>query len=202
MPTEADTRTLAFYDSNASAYSERKPRREDTEALGYFMTQMPGESVICDLGCGNGWASAELARNGYQVKAIDGSIGLALEAKRKYGINVDVKNFDELAFDCDFDGLWACWSLHHVSLAAFPATLKRVSQFIRPGGLFFFSIKGGENEDRDQNGRLYARYEWEGLSNIIEDHVNGIIIKNASWTVCESPGHESLRHQVFIRIAT
>jgi len=202
MQTDADARTLAFYDTNASAYSERKPRREDIEALGYFMAQIPSESKICDLGCGNGWASAEFVKNGHCVIAIDGSSGLALEAKRKYGLNVEVKHFGELELNRELDGLWACWSLHHVSATDFPKILQHVSTFIRPGGLFFFSIKGGTTEDRDKNDRLYARYEWSELSNLIEDNVDGMILSHVSWTVCERDGSESLRHQVFVKIAT
>lgn len=196
-----DFRTLAFYDENASAYSARKPRCEDIKALEFFMDELPNGSSICDLGCGNGWASASLVKNGHLVRAIDGAAGLAVEAKRMYGLDVEVASFDKFTFQNEFDGLWACWSLHHTPREAFPTLLAQVSKAVRSGGLLFFSVKGGPHEGRDKNDRLYAYYEWEELSKIIDSSINGTIIKHTSWTVEGSDGEASIRHQVFVRIA-
>ena len=198
----ADGKTLAFYEKNAWNYSTRKPRNEDLEALEYFMNEIPSGTNICDLGCGNGWASAKLVENGYTVRAIDGSASMADEAMRMYSLPVEVATFDQFSFKSYFDGLWACWSLHHTPSLLFPQILAQVSQGICPGGFFFFSIKGGTRESRDENDRLYSYYDWDELYEIVRAAVDGEIVNRKSWRVKDSDEEGSMRHQVFIRMAS
>ena len=202
MTEDDDARTLAFYDGNASAYSERRPRREDLESLERFMAEIPAGADVCDLGCGSGWASARLVERGHVVTAIDGSAPLAAEAKRMHGLSVEIATFDEFDFRSAFDGLWACWSLHHTSRTSFPRLLERVSRGIRPGGLLFFAVKGGVDEGRDGNDRLYATYDRSELSGIIAENVDGNVIEHRTWSVDDSCGAGSPRHSVFVRMAT
>ena len=198
---QTDSRTLTYYDQNATIYAARKPHHEDIDALEYFMSEMPKGGDICDLGCGNGWASAKLIENGFQVKAIDGSAGLAAEAKRIYGLTVAVAKFEEFSYRSAFDGLWACWSLHHAPRTVFPELLKRVSESVRPGGLLFISVKGGTGEDRDSFDRFYAYHEWHELSELSGKAVDGQIIRHASWSEKCFEGKETPLHQIFIRMA-
>ena len=59
--------------------------------------------------------------NGFNVVALDGSIELARIASQRANIDVVVKDFSELEFQSEFDGIWAAASLTHVS----PFTLTR-----------------------------------------------------------------------------
>ncbi|WP_350334026.1 class I SAM-dependent methyltransferase [Coralliovum pocilloporae] len=196
---ETDAQTLEFYDSDASAYAERQPHKKDEEALNQFMEHLPEGSAVCDLGCGNGWASAKLIEHGFQVTAVDGSAGLALEANRNYGVSVNVMTFEDFKYHATFHGLWACWSLYHSPRANFPKLLKRVSDSVIPGGVLFISVKGGTGESRDSFGRFYSYFEWNELKDIIETTVDGIIINQDSWSDKCFEGKNTLLHQVLIR---
>ena len=58
--------------------------------------------------------------------------------------------------------------------------LQRVSEGVRPGGILFFSVKGGGGEKRDTFDRLYSYHEWRDLSDVIGGAVDGQIISHAS----------------------
>ena len=197
---QTDARTLDFYNENARKYAERTPHDADVDALEYFMNELPEGSDVCDLGCGNGWAAAKLIENGFRVKAIDGSAGLAAQAKQIYDLSVEVKKFEDFNYQSTFDGLWACWSLHHTPHLVFQRLLQRVSESVRPGGILFFSVKGGIGENRDTFDRLYSYHDWSDLSAVINRAVDGQIIRHASWSEQCFEGKQTPLHQAFIRI--
>lgn len=194
-----DRQTLAFYDSDAARYAERKPHQRDERALEEFMEQLPDSAAVCDLGCGNGWASARLLERGFQVKAIDGSAGLAPEADRVHGVSVDVMTFHDFKSRAEFHGLWACWSLHHAPRAAFPGLLRKVSESVLPSGVLFISVKGGTGENRDSFGRFYSYFDRDELEKLLAENVDGQIVRHDSWTDRCFEGKDAQLHQVLIR---
>lgn len=201
VPTEmSDARTLAFYDEHAAGYAAREPHDRDVAALEAFMGLLPGGGLVCDLGCGNGWASATLIERGFAVTSMDGSAGLAAEAKALYGIDVCVSRFEDFAFRAAFDGVWACWSLHHAPRAAFPELLQRVAAGVKPGGVLFFSVKGGSGEDRDELERFYSYFTREELRDLIGRFLPGDIIAHESWEAPCFTGKATPLHHVFVRL--
>ena len=86
----ADIETLAFYDGEATAYAAYASDKAERDSLARFAALLePGTSVL-DFGCGSGWATHEFAGRGFRVSALDGSAGLAAEARRRYGVVVRV----------------------------------------------------------------------------------------------------------------
>lgn len=201
QPILSDERTLAYYDQNAARYAERPPHQKDRVALKQFLRLLPRDASVCDLGCGSGWAAAAMAENGLRVHAIDGSAGLAAQAQHKHNVSVDVATFDEFRVRHAYDGIWAGWSLHHVPRGSFPELLHRVSAAVRPGGLFFFSVKGGTAQGRDQLDRFYAYHSWPELQQIIEANVAGTVIAQTSWTDHCFAGVLTQLHHVLIRMS-
>lgn len=133
--------------------------------------------------------------SGLNVKAIDGSAGLAAEAFRLFGLQVQVLRFEDFHEPDCYDGVWACWSLHHAIRKAFPRLLQRISQSVIPGGYLFFSVKGGTGESLDELSRHYARYEIGELSKMIEELAIGHIVEHESWSaVCYSGATDKMRH--------
>lgn len=94
--------------------------------------------------------------NGFEVTALDGSIELARIASQRANIDVVVKDFSELEFRSEFDGIWAAASLTHVSLDSLDAVLERVCRALRPEGLLFASFKCSDSDWRDAEGRFYS----------------------------------------------
>lgn len=196
----ADEKTLDFYEQNSLTYSTRKPRPEDEKDLERFMSELPVGAVVCDLGCGNGWAAAKLIENGFSVTAIDGSSGLVKEAKRIYGLDVSLENFDDFSYCDRFDGLWSSWALHHTTRKNFPSLLERISKGVRAGGLMFFSLKGGTSDERDERDRLYAQFSEAELREIIQRSLSSEIIDHRSWEADATDRNVSLRHATLLRI--
>ena len=196
---ETDAETLSYYDENAATYAERAAGEQDLQRLKRFMSELPPRARVCDLGSGNGWASVVLRDAGFDVVPVDGSAGLAAQAKARHGLDVQVLAFEEFSFVNEFDGLWASWSLHHAKRAAFPDLLTRVGAALRPGGVLFMSMKGGAGEYRDKLDRFYAYYEMDELVGLIGQRIGADVLESESSDGKGFDGTETPRHMLLLR---
>lgn len=166
----ADEQTLDFYNANAAAYAERRTNGRHSETLGRFLSALPSGAATLDLGCGAGWAAAEMARRGHTVTAVDGSAGMVEEARRRTGLDVKQMRFDELDAVDAFDGVFASFSLLHAPRADAPDLLNRVWRALKPGGVLFVGVKSrpdATGEHRDRLGRFYTHYERTDLETLL-----------------------------------
>lgn len=184
---ESDDGTLAFYDAEASSYADAYAYDADSKYLKRFMAEIPEGGTVCDLGSGSGWAAAAMRDAGFDVLPIDGSAGLAAEAKRRYDLDVKVMKFDAFSFLDAFDGVWAGWSLHHAPRNAFPGLLKKVGASLKTDGLLFLAMKGGSGEKRDNLDRLYSYHGMDELRLLLHTQVGGDILVADSF---DGPGFD------------
>jgi len=124
------------------------PRRETGgNSLAYevywnLIGAVEGLSVL-DFGCGNGWLSIWLAKNGARVCGMDISRELvkkAVKAAEKAGVNgaaaFKVMAAENLSFpDNSFDLIIGSAILHHTDIVP---TLKHIHRTLRPGGRAIF----------------------------------------------------------------
>ena len=164
----ADERTLAFYDENAEDYAQWSGPASPRGYLRKFMSLLPPDARVLDLGCGSGWASADMRDAGLTVASMDGSARMADEARRRHGIDVRVARFDALDDVAAYDGVWASFSLLHAPRAEMPANLARIRAALRPGGRLYVGLKEGEGEMRDTLGRFYALYRADELRALLD----------------------------------
>ena len=154
----ADTGTLAFYDTEAAAYATYSSDKAERKWLARFAARLePGASVL-DFGCGSGWAADAFARQGFRVSALDGSAGLAAEARRRYGVVVRVARFEALDDEGRHGGIWASFCLLHDTREAMPGHLARLHRALEPGGWLYLGLKEGAGESRDRLGRRYTYF--------------------------------------------
>lgn len=101
--------------------------------------------TICDLACGQGWITRELAQRGAQLTGVDLSDQLLTIARRyeeqaplgiRYHLG-DVQREDLFTGDT-FDGCVCCWSL--VDIPDLSATFSTVRRLLKPRGWFVFAI--------------------------------------------------------------
>ena len=154
----ADSKTLAFYDGEAEAYAADASDKVERVWLARFAERLaPGASVL-DFGCGSGWAAHVFAGQGFRVSALDGSAGLAEEARRRYGVVVRVARFEALDDEASYGGVWASFCLLHDTRDAMPGHLARLHRALIPGGWLYLGLKQGEGESRDRLGRHYTYF--------------------------------------------
>ncbi|WP_316014771.1 GFA family protein [Roseobacter sp. HKCCA0434] len=150
--------TLAFYDENAADYAAYSDATEAHPRLARWIDTLPEGARVLDLGCGTGWAAAQIGRAGFDVRAMDGSRGLAEEALQRHGIEVEIVDFAELSEKAAFEAVWAFFSLQHAPRDRMPDHLRRIWEATTPGARLFLGLKEGTGSLRDENGRLYTFY--------------------------------------------
>ncbi|MEM9043922.1 MAG: class I SAM-dependent methyltransferase [Pseudomonadota bacterium] len=153
-----DPETLDFYSLKAADYAEFVGDAAHSPELAKFIDGLSSDAETLDFGCGHGWAAAALRDAGHQITAVDGSAGLAAEAKDRYGVDVKVMSFDAFNERSAYDGLWVSFSLLHDTREAMPKHLARLRRAARPNALLYLGLKEGEGEARDSHGRLYTYF--------------------------------------------
>jgi SAM-dependent methyltransferase len=149
-----DDPTVRFYAENAQTYANYA-LKPSTRRLGDFLTMLPANAEVLELGCGNGRDSGFILERGYKVTPTDGTPELAAEAARRLGVEVPVLRFEDIEHVGAFDGIWANACLLHVPRAGLPGILARIHRALRPGGIFYASYKAGDEEGQDRFGRHY-----------------------------------------------
>ncbi|MEM7506238.1 MAG: methyltransferase domain-containing protein [Pseudomonadota bacterium] len=164
----SDPGTISYYSDEAQTYAEFVGDEADNAWLMRFIEGLPAGTPVLDFGCGHAWAAAVLRDRGFQVTATDGSPGLAVQAKARYDLDVQVALFDELDAVEAFDGIWASFSLLHDSREAMPLHLARLRRAARANALLFLGLKEGEGRQRDHLGRLYTYFGEAELREYLE----------------------------------
>jgi len=114
--------------------------RECTDRLLTALGQIDGRR-ICDIGCGTGLLTWELAKKGARVSAIDISteaVKLTRERNKEFGGRVDVQQMDASNLfynDESFDLVTGIWVLHHLDIAK---AAREVSRVLKPDGKAVF----------------------------------------------------------------
>lgn len=172
VPSEegrGDTETLAFYDAHAGEYAACACCAEGVERLDRFARALPPGASVLDLGAGDGWASGRLAEAGHRPLAWDGSEGLLAIAGTRPGVAVRRAGLLDLDERGAFDGVWASFSILHLSLARWPEMIGRIGRAVRRGGPVYIGVKEGSGEARDRLGRFYAYADAPMLRRLAED---------------------------------
>lgn len=151
--------SLDFYETNAKSYCESTVDL-DMRALRQRFTQgLAPNAKVLDAGCGSGRDSLAFSGQGYRVKAFDASSEMARRASGHTGLSVLQLSFAEMPWADEFDGVWACSSLVHLSLEEFRQTLDNLARALKNGGQFYTSLKQGHGAYTDAAGRTFNRYQ-------------------------------------------
>ncbi len=75
--------------------------------------------------------------------------------------------FQEIDYRNEFDGIWACASLLHVSMEELPDVLGLLARALKDDGILYVSFKYGEFCG-EQNGRAFTDLDEESFRVLIE----------------------------------
>jgi len=137
-------KTLEYYNKNAVSFAKETINADMHELYEFFLKYLTQGASILDLGCGSGRDAKYFLDKGYIVTAIDGSPELCRLATDYTGQPVICKLFNELEFSNDFDGVWACASLLHLTMNDLIDVLQRIKRSLKNEGILYTSFKYGD----------------------------------------------------------
>lgn len=105
---------------------------------------------------------------GYDVWAHDGSAEMVGYCRRFLGERVEQATFEEYSTERRFDALWACASLLHVKRELLPEILKKYSEVLKRGGIFFMSFKNRES-DLEKDGRIFTNFNEKTITELLKN---------------------------------
>ncbi len=156
-----------YYQKNAQEFFQQTLKVDMELLRSRFLAYVPKGGKILDAGCGSGRDAKVFLDFGYHVKAFDAAPTLAKLAESYIGQKVDVLSFQDLAFDKEFDGVWACASILHVPLVDLSDIFLRMFRSLKPSGVLYASFKYGSGES-NRNGRKFTDMDEAGLALILE----------------------------------
>ena len=137
-------KNVDYYNRNADSFFEGSINADMSGVRASFLSYVPAGGKILDAGCGSGRDSKAFIEAGYDVISFDGSEEMCKRASEYIGREVKNMRFEEMSFANEFDGIWACASLLHVSFEELPEIVKKLHEALRTNGALYASFKYGE----------------------------------------------------------
>ncbi len=137
-------KNVEYYNKNADSFFVGSVAADMSDVQSRFLTFVPAGGRILDAGCGSGRDSKAFLDAGYDVVSFDASEEMCRRASEYIGKPVLNMRFEDVAYEAEFDGIWACASLLHVPVEELPDVLKKMGRALKPGGVMYASFKYGE----------------------------------------------------------
>lgn len=171
MVEDPKQKTIEYYDRNAEKWAGDRPDRgsfwaDETEK---FHKLLP-KGRILEIGSGSGHDTQNLIALGYDYVGTDASEELLkIAGKRNPGAKFYKKTVQELDDSLGkFDGFWAVAVLLHIPKKEINSALQSIKDRLNSGGIGFITLKEGEGEAADETGRLFAYYQSDEFSKILD----------------------------------
>ena len=163
--------TLVYYNQNADQFCKNTISVEFSATQNRFLTHLPADAYILDFGCGSGRDTKAFLNQGYHVEAIDGSEELCKLASQYTGIQVRHMFFQELSAVSEYDGIWACSSILHLSRDELLDVMRKMITALKPNGIIYTSFKYGTFSG-ERNGRYFTDMTEETFADFISEIEN------------------------------
>jgi SAM-dependent methyltransferase len=161
------TKTLDYYNQNASQYSEGTYDADVSLLQQEFMSRLKPGSLILDFGCGSGRDTRSFLDHGFQVEATDGSEELCRIASAHTGISVRQMLFQDLHEQNRYDGIWACASILHLNKTDLQQVLQQMADALKDQGIAYISFKYGDFEGI-RNERYFTYLKEDSLQAMLD----------------------------------
>ena len=167
MNPEKINNTIKYYEKEYETFIS-ETIDADTEVLHRrFLSHIPDNGEILDLGCGSGRDTKAFVDAGYRVSAIDGSEEICHAASEYTGIDVKCMDFFDIKDEAAYDGIWACASALHVEKSRIPKLLEILYKALKKGGVLYLSFKYGDH-DGFRDGRHFTDLNENGFSELLD----------------------------------
>jgi SAM-dependent methyltransferase len=169
-----------YYQNNAQSFYNDTVDIDLGPIYRQFTDALPDYGSVLDAGCGSGRDSRYFLNCGYLVSAFDSSKAMAELASKLIELPVEVMTFQQMKFHSNFDGVWACASLLHVSERQLPMVFRNISNCLKDRGVLYCSFKFGYGETENK-GRFFTNMNEVLLSTLIKD--SGLFIIKTWYTI-------------------
>jgi SAM-dependent methyltransferase len=158
-----------YYDENYQEYLENTIDADMSEMIEKFLSYLKPGARILDAGCGVGRDTKVFLQKGYEVEAFDSSIQMVRLSSEYTGQMTRFLRFEDMDYVDEFDGIWACASLLHVSRKDLPDVFRRLERGLKKGGVLYASFKVGS--DYSENGRSFVSFKEDEILEFIKNHI-------------------------------
>lgn len=181
------TKTIEYYEMNATEYVKKTEKCDMANLYHEFEKVIPSKCKILDLGCGSGRDSAYFSSIGNDVVSIDASSVMCEQAKKRTQNPVIQLRIEEIDYTEEFDAIWACASLLHISRNKIKSVILKLYNALKKNGILYASWKLG-NEDVVYADRLFSNYDEPELRSLFTEE-NGFRVQKI-WVTEDVNGRE------------
>lgn len=174
--------SVDYYETHAEDFVASTVNADVSKLYAEFEIYLKPDCRILDLGCGSGRDSKYFTGKGYDVVAVDPSPAMCRKTEESAGVTTYMMKAEELSFENEYDAVWACASLLHVSRADQVDVLQKICRALRPEGVLYCSWKYGK-QDRLEGGRSFTDFDENELDRILPEIPELKLIK--SWVTID-----------------
>jgi len=158
---------IEYYNNNSKEFIENTINSDMSLWRDKFEKYIPDGGHILDAGCGSGRDSKAFLKHGYSVVAFDASREMCKFASEYLGFEVWQMRFDEICFDEEFDGVWACASLLHVDADKIADVMNNIKNALKDNGVIYASFKYGDGTT-SKGDRSFTNMNEEGIAQLMD----------------------------------
>ncbi len=159
---------IEYYNKNADSFFEGSINADMSYTRDKFMSLLPNNADVLDAGCGSGRDSKVFLDAGFGVTAFDASEEMCKRASKFLGQDVIKMRFEDMSFDNEFDGIWACASLLHVGPDQLPDIMKKMHMALKKDGIIYASFKYGDGT-KVRGERIFSDFNEKSVIPLFED---------------------------------
>lgn len=159
---------VEYYNKNAQSFFDGTVNADMSLWRDKFEAFIPKGGCILDAGCGSGRDSKAFIQHGFSVVAFDASKEMCRMASELIEQEVLLMRFDEMEFIDEFDGIWACSSLLHVSNDELPEILSKMRKALKNTGAMYVSFKYGEGT-KQRGDRTFSDFTEESVKRLLNN---------------------------------
>jgi len=167
--SENQLETIEWYNKNVEHYVISSPLRRTNDEfkvwIDRLLTSLKPQSDILEVGSGFGRDADYIESLGYFVRRTDAAVSM-VELQQETGKEAELFNPLTENVDGMFDAIFANGVLGHFTESQALLSLEKLSQNLKPDGMFAFSVKVGEGEEM-QEGRLRHYWQQERLEYLV-----------------------------------
>lgn len=165
-----DQRTIHAYNQDAAQIATLHASLVPQRLYGLIQTYFVAQGKTLDAGCGIGRDSFFLQQNNFDVIGVDASQGMLEQAKFFYPsvrfLQDDLPSLQTLQ-NTAFDNVLCSAVLMHLDSVSFWQALQRLLDLLKPHGVLIITLRGTQQPDQRENGKLYQAIDLSALRQFI-----------------------------------